>query len=118
MKKVLTVLAIVSLSLSAACASKSSTETSAEAKKQLDDKWSPKVGTATKSEFVEEFGNASWCRPKESGDGEETCRFLRNKGTKWLGEKTDRKSVTQHDEIVAEFDHNGVLRSYKSTAQR
>lgn len=89
---------------------------SAEATKQLEAKWSPAVGKATKQEFVENYGDAEWCKPEESG--EETCRFYLKKGTKWLGDKKDRKHFEQGDDVVATFDGAGVLKSFKAKAQR
>lgn len=94
----------------------SSKESSSNAREKIDNKWGDRIGKATKSDLVEDFGNAEWCRPSDSGT--ETCRFYRKKGTKWMGEVKDRKSFEQFDEVMAEFDQNGVLRSYKSNAQR
>jgi len=97
------------------CASKKTT--SSEAVDQLEEKWAAKVGQATKSDFVEQFGNAEWCRP--SATGEETCRFYKKKATVWTGDnKRDKKSYEAFDEVVAEFDMSGKLKSYKANAQR
>lgn len=97
------------------CASKK-TATSAEAKAELETKYSAKVGTATKMELIEEFGNAEWCKFEDHGG--ETCRFYVKKGTRWVGDKRDRKSVDQFDEVIAEFDKGGVLKTYKTRAGR
>lgn len=94
----------------------SSKQTSAEAKAGLEKKYTPKVGIATKSELVEEFGNAEWCKVEATGG--ETCRFYLKKGMRWVGEKRDKKNVEQFDEVVAQFDGSGVLRSFKSNAIR
>ena len=61
--KILTLLIV--LVITAGCASKK-TSTSSEARDQLEEKWSAKVGSATKSDFMEQFGNAEWCKPKLS----------------------------------------------------
>jgi len=91
--------------------------TSGEAQEQLQEKWSAKVGSATKSDLMEQFGNAEWCRA--DAIGEETCRFYKKKGTVWLGDdKRDKKSYESYDEVVAVFDAKGILKSYKANAQR
>lgn len=95
------------------CTSK---QTTMEAKADLDKKYSAKVGTATKNELVEEFGNAEWCKVESAGG--ETCRFYLKKGTRWIGKDRDKKSVEQFDEVVAQFDTSGVLKSFKSNAVR
>ena len=100
--------------LSLNCASKKIN--TSDAKQELEDKYSKQIGTATKSDFMEQFGNAEWCRPQPSGD--ETCRFYLKRGTRWLGEKRDRKSYEQFDEIVADFDSAGKLKSFTANAQR
>src|SRR5688572_5587240 len=90
------------------CASK---KTSSEARQELESKWSDKVGVATKSDFIEQYGNAEWCQPDTNG---ETCRFYYKKGTKWMGDnKRDKKSFETFDEVVAEFDSSGKLKGYK-----
>lgn len=97
------------------CSSKQTT--SQEARKNLEAKFAPQIGTATKTEFVEHFGNAEWCKIEASGG--ETCRFYRKKGTKWLGdEKRDKKSFEQFEQVIAEFDTNGVLKDFKASAQK
>lgn len=107
---------LLALVLAAGCASKKST-TSGEAREQLEEKWSGRVGSATKSDLMEQFGNAEWCKPNSIG--EETCRYYRKKGTVWLGDsKKDKKSYETYDEVIAEFDANGKLKSYKTNAQR
>ena len=114
MKKMLMVLIPLSLSLS--CTNKE--VTTAEAEKKLSDKYTPKVGVATKNEIMEEFGNPEWCKPDASGS--ETCRFYRKKGTKWIGEKEqkDKKALERFEQIIADFDTNGILRGFKSSAQQ
>lgn len=91
-------------------------ETSKQAREKIDQKFAPQVGEATKAEFVEEFGTAEWCRPKENGS--ETCHFSKKTGTKWVGTPKDRKSVVQYDDVTAEFDQQGRLRNLESKAQR
>lgn len=98
------------------CASAPPTTTSGEARKALEDKYTPMIGSARKSDFVTEFGNAAWCKPKDTGA--ETCRFYKKIMTKWTGDKKDRKSYEMFDQIVAEFDPNGQLRSFETDAQR
>lgn len=99
--------------LSVSCSSK---KTTAEAKSELDSRWTKKVGSATKSEFIEEFGHAEWCKA-EAGGGE-TCRFFMKKGIRWAGDKTEKKAIVQYDEVVASFDPAGHLREFKTNAQR
>ena len=112
--KVINFLSIVSLTfLAVNCSSK---KTTSDAKPDLDTNWTKKVGTATKNELIEEFGRAEWC--KSEGGGGETCRFFMKKGIRWAGDKTDKKAIVQYDEIVASFDPKGVLREFKSNAQR
>jgi len=99
------------------CAGKK--ETTTEAAEKLKSKWDPKVGSATKNEFIEEYGNPEWC--KQSDTGAETCRFYRKKGTKWIGDKQtkrDKKPVEQYDQVIADFDENGVLKKFTSKSQR
>ena len=114
MKNLLVALLVVGVSVS--CSSKKGVS-STEAQEKLHETWSAKVGSATKSELVEHFGNAEWCRKDEIG--EETCRFYKKKGTVWMGDdKRDKKSYESFDEVVATFDTKGVLKTYKSNAQR
>jgi len=97
------------------CASKQTS--SSDARQELDDKWMKRVGSATKSDFVEHFGNAEWCRSQATG--EETCRFYKKVATKWIGEsKRDKKNYDSFDEVIADFDTNGTLKSFKANAQR
>ena len=94
-------------------------ENTAQAEKSLQDRYEPKVGSATKNELVEEFGNPEWCKVEPSGS--ETCRFYHKKGTVWIGDKDnkrDKKPVEEFDQVIADFDGNGTLRSFKSSAQR
>lgn len=93
-------------------------ETTKEALAKLEQDFSGQVGTATKGDLIESFGNAEWCKVEDSGT--ETCRFYRKKGTKWIGEKNqkDKKPVETSDQVVAEFDKDGILRSFKASAQR
>ncbi len=101
----------------ASCASKKDTTTSSEAKKQIEEAYTPKIGVATKQDLISDFGNPEWCKQEESGG--ETCRFYRKKGTKWIGEDgRDKKNITKYDQVIADFDTNGVLRSFKASALR
>ena len=114
MKILLMTLVVCFLFLSGCAGKKASSE---EARKELESKWNPQVGKATKTEFVEQFGDAEWCKPDENS-GEEVCRFYLKKGTKWIGDKKDRKHFEQGDDIVANFDGSGILKSLKAKAQR
>lgn len=106
---------LVILSVIASCASKQTS--SSDARQQLEDKWTKRVGSATKSDFVEHFGNAEWCRAEPTG--EESCRFYKKVATKWVGEaKRDKKSYESFDEVIANFDTNGTLKTFKASAQR
>lgn len=98
-----------------ACASKK-TMTSAEALKDLNDRYSEKVGKANKTELVEEFGTADWCERKPSGV--ETCRFYKSVGVQFRGDKEKKTRYETFDEVVAEFDAEGTLRDYKARSQR
>lgn len=89
---------------------------SSEIQGDLQEKWGDRVGKATKSDLVQEFGQAEWCRSRTVGG--ETCRFRKNRGMKWTGPEKDRKHHATFDEIVAEFDANGVLRGAEAKAQR
>lgn len=93
-------------------------ETTKQAQEKLEQNFGEKIGSATKSELVEYFGNAEWCKLEDSG--RETCRFYRKKGVKWIGEKEqkDKKALEIGDQIIAEFDRDGILRSFKASAQR
>jgi hypothetical protein len=93
-------------------------ETTQEAKAKLESKFEDKIGSATKGDLIEYFGNAEWCKIEDSG--RETCRFYRKTGVKWVGEKEqkDKKAVEKGDQIIAEFDKDGVLQSFKASAQR
>ncbi len=109
-------LSILALALFASCASKPTTTTS-QARQALEDKWSKRLGSATKADFVQDFGNAEWCRPQVSG--EETCRFYKKLATKWMGDDIrDKKSYEAFDEVVADFDTQGALKGFKANAQR
>lgn len=96
----------------------SAPETSKKAQEKLEQNFTDKIGSATKTDLVEYFGNAEWCKVEESGG--ETCRFYRKKGTKWIGEKDikDKKALETGDQIIAEFDRDGILRGFKASAQR
>ena len=112
-------LALATLFILAACSSKQVGDgmTSAEARAKLQKTYKDKVGEATKTDFVEEFGSANWCRIKEPNG--ETCRFYKKLGNKWIGEDgRDKKNLELFNEIVAEFDGAGKLRSYEVNAQR
>lgn len=89
---------------------------SSEIQAELKEKWEDRVGKATKSDLVQEFGQAEWCRSRTIGG--ETCRFRKNLGTQWTGPETDRKHHAMFDEVVADFDANGILRSAETKAQR
>ncbi len=98
-----------------ACSHKSVTSSS-DAQKELTAKYTNKVGTATKEDFVQEFGPASWCRDEADL---KTCRFYKKIKTEWMGEPpTDRVHRETFDEVLATFDVNGTLKSFKATAQR
>lgn len=110
--------ALLSLFILAACASNPTPrgENTAEATAELERRYAEKVGRAQKSELVEEFGPARWCEAK-AGQAEQ-CRFYRNMGTRWRGDKEDRTHYEAFDEVIADFDGNGNLRAYKVKAQR
>lgn len=114
MKKTFT----IGLLLIAACSSKPVTQ-SEESRKDLDKTWKARIGSTTKTDMVEEFGNAEWCTQDEAG-ATETCRFLRKKGVKWVGEKndTDKKRVDQFDQVIGTFDRQGILRDIETKVQR
>jgi hypothetical protein len=113
MKKALTIALMLGL---AACASTKKTKSTADALKDLNARWQDKIGVAAKSELVEEFGQADWCEQKPGGA--ETCRFYHSLGIVWKGDKENRTKYDTFDEIVAEFDPQGVLRDYKARSQR
>ena len=96
----------------------SAPETSKQAQEKLEENFSEKIGSATKTDLIEYFGNAQWCKLEDSG--RETCRFYRKKGVKWIGEKDqkDKKALETGDQIIAEFDREGILRAFKASAQR
>lgn len=89
---------------------------SSTARRDLEERYNNKIGVARKEDFVQELGPANWCRPSSSG--EESCRFYKKIATKWMGEKTDRTHREAYDEVFADFDSNGVLKSFKANAQR
>lgn len=90
--------------------------TTAEAQKKLETSYEDRIGKATKNELVQDFGTPQWCRPEDTGD--EMCRFYRKTGTKWGGDSTDRTHYETFDQVVAEFDKAGVLKSFTATSQR
>jgi len=98
------------------CASGGKVTESSDARKDLEQRYEKRVGAATKQDFVTEFGPANWCRQQPTG--EETCRFYKKLATKWMGDKKDRVHREAFDEIVAEFDGEGTLKSFKANAQR
>ncbi len=100
--------------LLSSCSSKQ--QTTAEALESLENRYEKKIGSATKSDFVSEFGNPEWCKLEPTGT--EMCRFYSKKGVRWIGESNDKKSVELFDEVVASFDAQGVLRTYKAKALR
>src|SRR3954468_15679236 len=96
-----------------ACAHKTEpAESTAEAKRNLEEHWKGRLGSANKEEFVSEFGNPAWC--KVSSGQEETCRFYKKIKTKWIGEAPDKKSIELFDEVVADFGTDGTLRQFKA----
>lgn len=98
------------------CATKKEV-TTAEAKKQLEETFTPKIGTATKQDLISEFGNPEWCKLEDAGN--ETCRFYRKKGTKWIGDEgRDKKNISKYDEIMVDLDSNGILKAFKARALR
>lgn len=112
-----TALALVVVTLFVGCAANETK--SSEAREKLEKAFEPQIGKATKSDFIEQFGPAQWCRQQETGT--ETCRFARKVGTKWVGDKadkTDRKRVEQFDNVLTEFDGNGRLRNFEVDTQR
>lgn len=116
MKNVIGVLVILSgMLFVAGCGSKKTSSDDALAK--LESRFSDRVGKARKSELVEYFGTADWCRSNESTGGE-TCRFYKKTGTAWVGEKRDKKNYLQFDEVLVEFDSKGILREFTPSAQR
>lgn len=110
-------LAMMALAVLAGCASNETK--SSESRQKLEKAFEPQIGKATKADFIEQFGPPQWCRPKETGD--ETCRFARKVGQKWVGDKndkTDRRRVEQFDNVITEFDGYGKLRSFEVDTQR
>ncbi len=106
---------VLGLVLIASCAGKG-TKSSADALKDLNKRYSDKVGAANKTELVEEFGQADWCEQRPGGS--ETCRFYKSMGTQWKGDKETRTRYEAYDEVIADFDGKGVLRDYKAKSQR
>ncbi len=109
-------LAVVATALLGCASKEKKGQSTAEALRDLEMRYSEKVGTSHKSELTEEFGSPQWCEPKPGGA--ESCRFYRSMGRQWRGDKDNRTSYEAFDEVVAEFDPNGKLRSYKARAQR
>lgn len=97
------------------CATKRTTVTG-EAHEDLTQKYKGQVGVATKTDFVEEFGSADWCQPK--GGGAETCRFVKKMGVKWTGDKLNRKQHELYDEVITDFDSQGILKTFEAKSQR
>lgn len=90
---------------------------SARAREELENTYSPKVGSARKADLMEKFGSPQWCRPQDGG-GEE-CRFYIKKGTKWVGDSgRDKKSYEAFDALNVQFDAKGVLSGINADAQR
>lgn len=115
MKNITLFLLLLLLSLLCSCAHH---ETSRDASKALQFKWESELGKATKAELVEDFGTPDWCRSVESA-GTESCHFYRRKGTHWVGEKkVEKHPYVTFDEIFADFDSSGLLKSFKAQAQR
>lgn len=87
-----------------------------DAKRDIEEKWKPLMGKATKQEFVQEYGAPSWC---EFSDGkEETCRFHKTMGEKWVGDRLNKRRVEIYDEVVATFSVDGTLKTFDPKAQR
>ena len=93
-------------------------QTAAQARQNIESQYHSKIGTATKQDIMEEFGNPEWCKLDDSGA--ETCRFILKKGVKWINgtDKTDKTELMQFDQITAQFDSDGILRGFKANAQR
>lgn len=106
----------LALALSGCASKKAADMSSGDARQALDRKFADRVGKATKNDLVEELGSPNWCRPQPSGD--ESCRFYKKIGTKWTGEIKDKSHHEQYDEVFADFDSNGVLKSFKANSQR
>ncbi|MBM4304692.1 MAG: hypothetical protein FJ112_10260 [Deltaproteobacteria bacterium] len=96
----------------------SSPQTSKEAKEHIEKNFNEKIGSATKTDLIESYGNPEWCQVEDSGN--ETCRFYKKIGTKWIGEKKqkDKRPVETGDQVIVSFDKDGILRSFKASAQR
>lgn len=107
---------LISLFLIAACASKSITPTSSNAQRDIEERLNDRIGKATKQDLVQEFGTANWCRPQPGGD--ESCRFYKRIGTAWSGDTANRVHRETYDEVFADFDSNGLLKSFKANSQR
>ncbi len=107
---------VLPLFVMVSCSSAPKAEKTSNAVKDLDARYAEKVGKANKTELVEEFGTADWCEPKAGGG--ETCRFYKAMGLQWRGDKENRTKYQTFDEVVAEFDSQGVMREYKARSQR
>lgn len=114
MKRILSFMILLSL-VAVSCATKKDVDTS-DARKELEDRYMRRVGTATKSDFIQEFGAPNWCRPQNTG--EETCRFYKKLGTKWMGDASNRSHYDQFDEMEVDLDTDGKLKGFKANAQR
>ena len=97
------------------CASKSGVDTT-DARKELEERYTKRIGSATKSDLVQEFGSPNWCRPQTTG--EESCRFYKKLGTKWMGDPNNRTHYDQFDELVVDFGTDGTMKGFKADAQR
>jgi hypothetical protein len=102
--------------LAVGCAHQQPAETTAAARMHLEERWKDKLGTATKTDFISEFGNPNWCKLKDSG--EESCRFYKKLQTKWMGDDLDKKEIETFDEVIADFGTDGTLRQFKANALR
>lgn len=114
MKKKITLLLLTLMF--AACAGKKTTQSSGDARREIEDRYNNRVGTATKEDFTQEYGPANWCRPL--GAGGETCRFYKKIAVVWTGETNDRVHRETFDEVIADFNSEGILKSFKAAAQR
>lgn len=97
-----------------ACAAKTTQSTAA--REDLESSLKDKLGLAQKEDLVETFGKADWCRAEDNG--EETCRFLKQTGNKWVGSTRYQKNYTTYDEVVAVFGQDGRLRRYEVRTQK
>jgi hypothetical protein len=108
------ILFFAGLWLVAACTS--TPAKSGDARLSIEQRYNNRIGSATKEDFVQDFGAPNWCRGQSTGG--ETCRFYKKTGVVWTGSETDRQHHDTYDEVVADFDSNGILKNFKAAAQR